>query len=83
MADAETLQRRVVKRKRRGNDVSDEIAHFLSNRVEKAVDLGGFPLDDQFDAAVGKVPHVTDDLATPSQPGGGGPKAYTPNPPGE
>ncbi len=49
-------------------DVSDNFSHLVLNRMQKSVDLDGFSLGDQFDAAVGEVAHEARDLESPCQP---------------
>jgi len=43
------------------------IAQFGSDRVEKRLDLGQFPFNDDFDAAVREITDVTRNGSRPSQ----------------
>jgi hypothetical protein len=52
-------------------DVADEAAELLLDRIQEAVDLVRVSLGKQFDAAVGQVPDVPDDLEPASQPSAG------------
>src|SRR4051812_26388888 len=56
-------------------DRADEAADFLLDRVHETVDLARIPLGQQFDAAVGQVPDVSDDVESASHPATGRPES--------
>ncbi len=79
MADAESLQRGLVGRQRRGVDVSDEVPQRVLDRGREAIEFGDVPLGDHLDAAVGQVSNVAGDLKPPGEPGSRRPEPHALN----
>ena len=59
-----------------------EATEFSVKSVGEVLDLGRFPFDKNFHAAIREVSHIPDQLETPSQPAAGRPKTHTLNPAG-